>query len=110
VGLWASRWRRLICPQAPAEWEEVLRVSSAHLATLQLRWALLEQGLFCQLPPDVADYLEAVYGLNLDRNQQCEDQLAQLIPLLNRIGVQPVLLKGGCGDCRQALPDARASG
>ena len=82
-------------PASPAEWEEVLRVSSAHLATLQLRWALLEQGLFCQLPPDVVDYLEAVYVLNLDRNQQCEDQLAQLIPLLNRIGVQPVLLKGG---------------
>ncbi len=81
-------------PVDAGEWENVLRLSSAHLATPQLRWALQAQGLFSQLPSDVADYLEAVYTLNLDRNQQCEEQLAQLIPLLNSVGVQPVLLKG----------------
>jgi hypothetical protein len=50
--------------------------------------------LFNDLPPDVAEFLEAIYVINLERNQECEDQLAQLIRVLNSIGVQPVLLKG----------------
>jgi hypothetical protein len=91
-------------PANSSEWEQVLHLSRAHLAAPQLRWALLEQGLFSQLPPDMAKYLEAVYGLNLDRNQQCEDQLAQLIPLLNRIGVQPVLLKGAAAIVGRLYP------
>ena len=82
-------------PANPQEWEEVLRLSSSHLVTPQLRWALREQGLFTELPPDVADYLDAVYALNLERNGECENQLEQLIPVLNSLGVQPALLKGG---------------
>ncbi|MEF8698648.1 MAG: nucleotidyltransferase family protein [Candidatus Accumulibacter sp. UW20] len=81
-------------PASPAEWEKVLRLSSAHLVTPQLRWALWEQGLFSALPIDVTEYLEAVYTLNLEKNNRCEDQLAHLIEALNCIGVQPVLLKG----------------
>jgi hypothetical protein len=81
-------------PASPAEWEKVLRLASSHLVTPQLRWALREQGLFADLPPEVAEFLEAIYVINLERNQECEDQLAQLIRVLNSIGVQPVLLKG----------------
>jgi len=81
-------------PASPAEWEKVLRLSSAHLVTPQLRWALREQGLFSTLPADAAEYLEAVYTLNLEKNTQCEDQLAQFIKALNCIGVRPLLLKG----------------
>jgi hypothetical protein len=82
-------------PANSSEWEAVLRLSSSHLVTPQLRWALWEQGLVSDLPADVADYLEAVYTLNLERNRECESQLEQLIPMLNSIGVAPVLLKGG---------------
>lgn len=93
-GAFAGPFAASNLPANASEWEQVLRVSSDHLATLQLRWALQAQGLFSELPSDVAEFLDAVYWLNLERNQQCENQLAQLIPLLNRIGVQPVLLKG----------------
>jgi hypothetical protein len=72
----------------------MLRASSTHLAALQLRWALREQRLFSACPADVAEYLDAIYTLNLDRNLQCEDQLADFIHLLNSIDVRPVLLKG----------------
>lgn len=82
-------------PATPREWEEVLQLSSSHLVTPQLRWALREQGLFTALPTDVADYLDAVYTLNLERNGECEKQLEELIPILNSVGVQPALLKGG---------------
>lgn len=81
-------------PVDQGEWEKILRISSAHLAAPQLRWALREQGLFSHLPADVADYLDAIYTLNLDRNLKCEDQLAHLISVLNSIDVRPVLLKG----------------
>ena len=56
-------------PANANEWEKVLRLSGAHLATPQLRWALLEQGLFSEVPPDVAEYLDAVHTLNLEKNQ-----------------------------------------
>lgn len=81
-------------PASQSEWEKMLRTSSAHLAALQLRWALREQRLFSACPADVADYLDAIYTLNLDRNLQCEDQLADFLQLLNSIDVRPVLLKG----------------
>ncbi|WP_291996134.1 nucleotidyltransferase family protein [Candidatus Accumulibacter sp. ACC012] len=89
--------RPLTPPDLPAnqrEWETMLRASSGHLAALQLRWALREQRLFSACPADVAEYLDAIYTLNLDRNLQCEDQLADFIRLLNSIDVRPVLLKG----------------
>lgn len=93
-----------LLPASPSEWEAVLRLSSAHLATPQLRWALHAQGLFSQLQPDMAEYLEAVYTLNLDRNRQCEDQLAQFIALLNSIGVRPVMLKGAAAIVGELYP------
>ena len=81
-------------PANEPEWRKVLRLSSGHLATPMLRWALREQGLYSGLPADIVEYLDAVYALNLERNRQCADQLAHLIQTLNSIGVRPVLLKG----------------
>jgi hypothetical protein len=71
-----------------------VRLSGDHLVTPQLRWALREQDLFSTLPTDVAEYLEAIYTLNLDKNARCEEQLAQFIQALNSLGVRPLLLKG----------------
>ena len=81
-------------PASAAQWEKVLRLSGDHLVTPQLRWALREQDLFSTLPTDVAEYLEAVYTLNLDKNTRCEEQLAKFIQALNSLGVRPLLLKG----------------
>lgn len=81
-------------PANPAEWEKVVGLANKQMATPMLRWALRAQGLFSGLPSDIAEYLDAIYSLNLDRNLRCEDQLAQLVPVLNGIGVRPVLLKG----------------
>jgi len=81
-------------PASEAEWRSVLRLASRHLVTLFLRWAFQEQGLTSGLPPDVQEFLDAVYALNLDSNLHTEDQLAHLIRELNQIGVRPLLLKG----------------
>jgi hypothetical protein len=74
--------------------------------TPQLRWALREQNVFSALPVDVAEYIEAVYTLNLDKNARCEEQLAQFIPALNSVGVRPLLLKGGGGDRGRTVSNA----
>lgn len=83
-------------PANPAEWEKVLRLSSAHLVTPQLRWALQEQGkeLVSAVPTDVVEYLEAIYTLNLEKTGRVTEQLAQFIQALNCLGVRPLLLKG----------------
>jgi hypothetical protein len=83
-------------PASPAEWEKVLRLSSAHLVTPQLRWALQEQGkdLISAIPADVVDYIDAIYTLNLEKTGSVKEQLAQFIQALNCLGVRPLLLKG----------------
>lgn len=81
-------------PAGQSEWEGLLHLSGEHLVVPQLRWALREQGLWAALPAEVADYLDAVYTLNLERNCGCEEQLRELVTRLNGIGVVPVLLKG----------------
>lgn len=96
----------LVPSDLPVEWEKVLRLSGAHLATPQLRWALREQGLFSELPSDVAEYLDAVYTLNLEKNGQCEEQLAHFIGVLNGVGVQPVLLKGAAALVGRLYPSS----
>ncbi|MBK8579975.1 MAG: nucleotidyltransferase family protein [Candidatus Accumulibacter sp.] len=83
-------------PASPAEWEKVLRLSSAHLVTPQLRWALQEQGkdLISAIPADVVDYIDAIYTLNLEKTGRVKEQLAQFIQALNCLGIRPLLLKG----------------
>jgi len=83
-------------PSSPAEWEKVLRLSSAHLVTPQLRWALQEQGkdLIPAIPTDVVEYIDAIYTLNLEKTGRVKEQLAQFIQALNCLGIRPLLLKG----------------
>lgn len=64
------------------------------ITTPQLRWALRVQEQYSDLSADVAEYLDAVYTLNLEKNQICIDQLVHCIGVMNSVGVQPVLLKG----------------
>ena len=81
-------------PANEAEWQGTLRLSSAHLVTPWLRRAFHEHGLISGVPAHVLEFLDAVYALNLESNRHYEDQLAQLIQILNKIDVRPVLLKG----------------
>ena len=59
-------------PANEAEWRSVLRLSSTHLVTPLLRRAFQEHGLVSGLPPDVLEFLDAVYTLNLDCNLHYE--------------------------------------
>jgi hypothetical protein len=93
-------------PASETEWRNVLRRSSTHLVTPALRWAMREQGYTSQLPPDVLEFIDAVYTLNLEANRRYEEQLAHLIHSLNSIGVHPVLLKGAAALVGELYPTA----
>ncbi len=57
-------------------------------------WPALRRTPTTQLDPDLADYLEALHGLNLQRNLRLGGQAAELASALNRVDVEPVFLKG----------------
>jgi len=77
-------------------WGKVICLANAHLLTPTLAMALADQGLRNCLSADVGAYLQRLYTLNLQRNQHLRAQLIEVGAALNRIGVEPVLLKGAC--------------
>lgn len=46
------------------------------------------------LPSDVSGFLSAIASLNLERNESIRLEAESVVALLNRIGIEPVLLKG----------------
>ena len=77
-------------PPVQPSWEALIAASSHQLVTPALAWAL--RGTDC--PPEVADYFETVLALNRRRNAMLADTLARVVAVLNRRGIEPVLLKG----------------
>ena len=100
-----NRWRALlqICgwlapqPQAlaPAEgepvWSDIVAVASEHLVTPALSRPLA--GILAA-PAEAQQYFDIVRGLNAVRNETICEVLEIVLRALNRIDVQPVLLKG----------------
>ena len=77
------------------ELTELARVASEHLLTPALFGALGANDLLRVLPAELRTYLGGVHALNLERNQRLKAQALEIAAILNRIGVEPVLLKGG---------------
>lgn len=75
-------------------WQGVVELASRELVTPTLHQTLRDKGLLAAVPAEVRDYLEAVHGLNSERNRRIADQMVEITAALNRAGVEPVLLKG----------------
>jgi hypothetical protein len=75
-------------------WEAVVAAASRHLVTPTLYRSLGDKALLDVLPAEVRSYLEAVHALNGERNRRLADQLLEIVAVLNRAGIEPVLLKG----------------
>lgn len=76
------------------DWPAVLRLAGHHLATPSLAAASRRKELRAFLDEEARDYLDVVQGLNRDRNATLRGELAAVAKTLNRIDVQPILLKG----------------
>jgi hypothetical protein len=72
----------------------LVRFADRHLVLTMLAPALAP--LFGQgrLPADFQRYLEIMHGRNLARNLALRQELLRSAALLNRIGIEPVLIKG----------------
>jgi hypothetical protein len=75
-------------------WESVVELASRHLVTPALHEGFADKGLLHDLPADVRSYLDAVHELNGERNRRIAEQLREIVAVLNRAGIEPVLLKG----------------
>ena len=88
--------------QGHVDWRRVIWLASAHLVTPSLAAGLERMGCCDRLPEDVAGYLDAFRQLNRERNALFREELGHIAARLNRLGLEPLLLKGA----NALLPDA----
>lgn len=77
------------------DWKIVIDLADAHLVTPALWVALRTRALAEELPSSAREYLWKIHLLNTLRNRRLKDQAIEVVHVLNSIGVEPVLLKGG---------------
>lgn len=87
-----------------ADWAGLLDTAGRHLVTPLLAGRLQEKDLFGLLPQDIGDYLEAIRELNRERNEILGSELLATIRRLNRVGVEPLLLKGAINLVSEQYP------
>jgi hypothetical protein len=74
--------------------EMLLETAGRHLVTPAVWSALARRGQADRLPPDLAEYLEAMHELNRRRNARLAVQAAETAAALSPAGMRPVFLKG----------------
>ena len=84
------------------DWPGVCWLAGRHLVTPSLAARLREPGLWDSVPTEVGEYLETIRALNQARNWTQTQALVDMARALNRIGLEPLLLKGA----NALLPDA----
>lgn len=75
-------------------WASVIGIANCHLVTPTLWVRLREKNLDQIVEPDVRDYLQGLYALNLKRNQGLKRQAVEVIGTLNKKNIHPLLIKG----------------
>jgi Uncharacterised nucleotidyltransferase len=87
------------------DWERVVGYASAQFVLPAFAAALRDLGLTESLDQQLVAFLDAVHAANEERNNELRDELATAVSVLNRIGVEPVLLKGAIRLCDGLYPD-----
>lgn len=82
-------------PLDPAwSWPAFIRAASEE-SLLPAVYSLFQHlGLLQQTPADIGDFFYAARELNRERNRRISDRIEVVASALNRVGVQPLLLKG----------------
>jgi hypothetical protein len=93
-GAVASEPLRAMVTARGVAWERVVSVASAELVLPALAAALKDLGLIGSLDRELGAFLAAVHAANRERNGELRNELATAARALNRVGIEPVLLKG----------------
>ncbi len=102
-------WRCLSPAQTPAavatlrgdmeaggiDWDEVVRIADREMLSPALCSALAAKGLLDAVPGGVRGSLERRLAINGLRNERIKQQALEIVAALNRIGIEPIILKGG---------------
>lgn len=76
------------------DWEAVVGHASRQYILPALAASLRDLDLIGSLDEELGAFLLAVRAANVERNDELRDQLATAVGVLNRAGIEPVLLKG----------------
>jgi hypothetical protein len=87
-------------------WERVVEIASEYWVTLALYRELGEKRLLDLLPGDLLEYFNCIHEWNSARNREILEHASEIASLLNRTGVEPLLLKGVSHLASGLYPDA----
>ncbi len=87
------------------DWERVVGHASAQFVLPALAAALKDLALTETLEEELRAFLEAVHAANLERNCELRAELVAAVGVLNRAGIEPVLLKGAIRLADGLYPD-----
>ena len=96
LGSSAEDTKRLetVIREKPIGWNRFVSVCSNNLVLQTLFVKFRDHKLLDSIPPDLADYLQEIYELNLERNRQILLQIAELNRALNHSDIRPIYIKG----------------
>jgi hypothetical protein len=76
------------------DWERVVAEASDEYVLPALAAALRDLDLTWSLDRELVAFLDTVHAANIERNAELRDELRVAVGILNRVGIEPVLLKG----------------
>lgn len=85
-------------PRANWDWDETVRIAAREEVLPALH------GKF-SAPAEISDFFEGIHELNAQRNRQLLEETEDLAVLLNRAGIEPIVLKGAAYLLTKAYSD-----
>jgi Uncharacterised nucleotidyltransferase len=76
-------------------WQDVLTRARGEFVLPAFAAAMKDLDLYGALEPKVRAFLAVAHAASIQRNSKLREQLMAVVGLLNQVGIEPVLLKGG---------------
>ena len=80
--------------KAPRDWTAVVQLACETLTVGSFASTVLASELNSEVPDSVRALLVEVQERALERNSRLKEQLVEMLPALNRVGVEPIVMRG----------------
>ena len=84
-------------PTAVSDWRPVLALANRTWLTPALYCSLAGSSRLDDLPAEARNYLAFIHARSRERNLRLRDQLVEAVAALNKVDINPTLLKGAVG-------------